>query len=71
LFRDVKKGDWGCTYIEAALALGIISKNTDFRPDDTVSKIEALKMILRVREIKQYYNTGDWRKDYLELAQDH
>ena len=48
-FADLPASDWGCKYAEAALANGMIAANANFRPDDNVSKIEALKMIFKAR----------------------
>jgi len=36
-FSDVEN-DWGCKYIEAGLANGLIAANATFRPNDTISK---------------------------------
>jgi S-layer homology domain len=69
-FSDVKTGDWGCKYIELALSKGIIAKNTNFRPDDSISNAEALKMILKVRGIEKTSNTGNWQTDYVKTAFD-
>ena len=50
-FKDLPSSDWGCKYAEAALANGYISANTNFRPNDSVTNIEALKMIMQARGI--------------------
>jgi len=47
-FSDVAN-DWGCKYIEAGLANGLIAANASFRPDDTISKAEAMKLVLGAR----------------------
>ena len=43
-----------------ALELGFIAPNITFRPNADVSKIEALKMILRAKNIEPN-TTSDWR----------
>lgn len=61
-FRDVPKNDWGCVYIETALDFWLINGNPTFRPNDKVSKIEALKMILNSKNIsvEKTTNWSDW-----------
>jgi len=67
IFADVD-GDWGCKYIEAALEHWYIAWNEWFRPDDTVSKSEALKLIFKARWIVKRYDTGNWQEDYISSA---
>jgi hypothetical protein len=66
-FSDVKN-DWGCKYIESALDYGFIAWNTSFRPNDSLSNIEALKLIFKAREIPKAYETGYWQEDYVATA---
>ena len=56
-FEDMLPSDWGCKYAEAALGEWFIAGNKDFRPDDSVSQIEALKMIMQARNIPKQYQT--------------
>ena len=69
-FSDVTN-DWGCKYIEAGLANGLIAGNATFRPDDTISKAEAMKLVLGARGIKKAYNTSDWQADWMNTALDN
>jgi hypothetical protein len=39
-----------------------------FRPDDNVSKIEALKMILQSRGFSNTDTNQDWRAEYVKTA---
>jgi hypothetical protein len=39
----------------------MIAPNTNFRPNDNVSKIEALKMIFKAIDLEREDNT-DWKK---------
>lgn len=49
IFADVASDAWYAPYISLALSKGIISgKNTMFRPDDTISRAEAAKIIVGV-----------------------
>lgn len=52
--------DWGCKYAEAALENGYIAANKTFRPNDNVTQIEALKMIMQAKGLEKDSNT-DWR----------
>ena len=51
-FKDLSSDDWGCKYAEAALSEWYIAWNEYFRPDDTVTQSEGLKMILQARWIE-------------------
>jgi len=66
-FSDMKSSDWGCKYAEAALANGYIAANTTFRPDDNITQIEALKMIMQAKGIQKDDN-ADWRAGYVSKA---
>ena len=66
-FADLDSSDWGCKYAEAALANGFVAANTNFRPNDLVTEIEALKMIMQARGIERDTN-ADWRKWYESKA---
>ncbi len=69
-FWDVTS-DWGCKYIESALKNGFIATNAKFRPNDSISKAEAMKLILKARWIEKAYNTSDWQNDYALTAYDN
>lgn len=63
-FKDLKKTDWWCAYAESALNNGFIVKNSYFRPNDNVSKVEAIKMIFQAMNIT-VLKTDDWRVGYV------
>ncbi len=67
IFADVTY-DWACKYIEAALKENFISWNEAFRPDDTLTKSEALKLIFKARGIQKRYETNSWQQDYISSA---
>lgn len=69
-FWDVTN-DWGCKYIEAALVNGFIAKNASFRPDDTITKAESIKLALGARGISKATDTGDWQADWMNTAFDN
>ena len=69
-FSDVES-DWGCKYIEAGLANGLIAANSTFRPNDTISKAEAMKLMLGARGIEKAYNTSNWQADWMNTALDN
>lgn len=66
-FNDLDSSDWGCKYAEFALNLNMIAKNDIFRPDDNVSKIEALKMIFKSIKLEREDNE-DWKEAYVNTA---
>lgn len=66
-FSDLSSSDWGCKYAEAALAAWYIAWNSTFRPNDNVTQIEALKMIMQAKWI-QRDDTTDWRVWYVSKA---
>lgn len=66
-FEDVIR-DWGCKYIETALENEFIASNIIFRPEDLVTKTEALKLIFKARNIDKRYETSFWQEDYISTA---
>lgn len=64
MFSDVAS-DWGCKYIESALAHGYIAKNATFRPNDTITKAESMKLIAQARGIARVQTTSDWQADWM------
>ena len=69
-FGDVTN-DWGCKYIEIALKNGFVAANANFRPNDSISKAESMKLILKAKGIDKAYNTTDWQADYMNTALDN
>lgn len=67
-FSDMNASDWGCKYAEAALQEWYIAANSTFRPDDNVTQIEALKMIMQAKWIARD-EVEDWRQWYITKAQ--
>jgi len=67
-FNDIAWDDWGCKYAEAAVKEWYIAQNTSFRPDDLVTQIEALKMIMQWKSI-QRDDSDDWREWYKQKAE--
>lgn len=66
-FSDMWASDWGCKYAEAALKEWFISQNVSFRPNDNVTQIEALKMVMQAKWLKRDA-TDDWRAWYVSKA---
>lgn len=49
LFKDVATNAWYAPHVSLAVSKGIISsKNTNFRPNDTISRSEAAKIIVGI-----------------------
>lgn len=64
VFKDMNDSDWWCKYAESAVAFKFISQNELFRPNDNISKIEAVKMLFQAKWIKPY-KMDDWRDWYI------
>lgn len=48
-FKDVASDSWYSPYVSLALSKGIVSdKNTNFRPNDSISRAEAAKIIVGI-----------------------
>lgn len=67
-FTDLPATDWGCKYAEAALAKGFIAANATFRPNDNVSKAEALKMVMKAKGVEKDASATTWEKAYVNAA---
>jgi hypothetical protein len=67
-FSDLPASDWGCKYAEAALKAGFIADNPTFRPKDSVTAAEALKMIMQAKGIAKAEGVNDWKEAYLLSA---
>ncbi len=71
-FSDVVDSDWFHSYLETALSIGIISGYEDgtFKPNETVNRVEALKMLLQAREVT-LTEGSEWYDKYLNFAIEH
>ncbi|MDD4151377.1 MAG: S-layer homology domain-containing protein [Candidatus Gracilibacteria bacterium] len=68
-FTDLPATDWGCKYAEAALAAGYIAANSKFRPNDNVSKAEAIKMVMKAKGLEKDSTAGlSWEAAYVKAA---
>ena len=70
-FSDVKSGDWYEPYVTPLANAGVINGYPDgtFKPNNTVTAGEALKMILLAAGYETPAKTGDhWASGYLTLA---
>ncbi len=66
-FADLDENDWGCKYADAAIRSGFIAKNKNYRPDDNVSKVEALKLIMQAKGIEREEN-ANWKLGYVNTG---
>ena len=66
-YNDLQNTDWWCKYAEAGLVNGFFASNISFYPDKNISKIEALKMIMKWSNIEKE-NVSDWREWYVMSA---
>jgi len=67
-FADIADSDWACKYAVAALNSGFIAANDNYRPADEVSKIEALKMVMKARGFEKDTTVADWKEGYVNAA---
>lgn len=66
-FKDVAGGHWASGYINLASSLGIIKGYPDgsFKPDDTVSYVEAVTMLLRALKYDKELEDLSWPTGYM------
>jgi len=67
IYWDLKSWDWGCKYAEIWLKNNFFAENNNFNPDNNISKIEALKMVMKGRKIEKE-KSEDWREGYVNSA---
>jgi hypothetical protein len=77
-FVDIPSNAWQKKYVNTALSLGFITnKNKQFFPNEFISRVEALKMILTlfVGSVPESYNKNfsdvkstDWFAKYVQFA---
>lgn len=74
-FWDVDDNSWQSPIVSKALALWIISQNKYFYPDKTISREEAMKMLIRTSEMtmlnvtnSSFVDSSGWAKNYIETA---
>lgn len=68
IFTDVDTAGWECKYIKTALSKGIISGWEKFRPNDLLTKTEAMKIILKSLNLRKTVETDVWQADYMNSA---
>lgn len=62
---------WACGYVEALLDAGLVSANATFRPEDNISKSEAVKMVLEAAGYTDIYtNVSNWQEEVVSFAVD-
>ncbi len=66
-FLDIPTSDWACKYAEVAVKNSFITQSAFFRPNDSISQIESLKMIMQAQGIERNQNS-DWRAGYVLKA---
>ena len=52
VFSDVASDVWYAPYVSLALFKGMINSNSQFRPNDTISRAEAAKIIVKLFGVK-------------------
>ena len=71
-FPDVAVGHWAAGYIELASQLNLIKgyPNGNFAPDDKVSYVEAVTMMLRALNYNKELESLSWPDGYMQKAAD-
>lgn len=64
-FSDMWSDDRWCKYGEVAVDNAFIANNVEFRPDDSITKVESLKMIMKAVWVEKDDTYLDWRKWYV------
>ncbi|PIR55181.1 hypothetical protein COU74_02140 [Candidatus Peregrinibacteria bacterium CG10_big_fil_rev_8_21_14_0_10_36_19] len=70
-FKDIKLGQWYVNYINTAKNLGIFNGDGNAktaRPSDTVSRIEALKLIFETLRVKKGMQLNNCSQSYNDVA---
>lgn len=74
IFTDVtaiKPNTWACLSIEVLVDNGLITKNTEFRPEHNITKAETLGMLIRSIGFDYSYdpkNTKSWQEQIVDYA---
>lgn len=78
-FKDVEKDSWIAKVVVKAVELKMISANENFRPNDSVSRAEAMKMLLNsakveVKDVETTdftdVNVKSWEAKYIQKAKE-
>ncbi len=67
MFTDLNSNDWGCKYAELGVNKWFFAKNESFNAGSSISKIEALKMVMKGTGVEKD-ETDDWREWYVTAA---
>ncbi|MBW7954701.1 S-layer homology domain-containing protein [Candidatus Gracilibacteria bacterium] len=71
-FSDVSAktpNDWVCGYVEKGLELGFLSANSKFRPNDSITEAETLKMVMEALGVGlDTYDAKTWVADLTSAA---
>lgn len=81
-FKDIHTSDWYLPYVHSAKSAGIIQGYSDgnFRPHNSVSRAEALKILLNTAKLKTKttfdanfpdVSTNSWYAQYINYAAEH
>ncbi|MEK7146487.1 MAG: septal ring lytic transglycosylase RlpA family protein [Patescibacteria group bacterium] len=69
-FTDINPEAWYIDYVETGVSLGIVNGYPDgsFKPDNTINRAEAVKMLLNASGILVELTEGDWYQPYMDYA---
>ena len=66
---NIKPNDWVCKNVESLVDNGLISKNENFRPEDSITKSEALIMFIRSIGFEfKIQNITNWQEEVVSFS---
>lgn len=68
---DTKPNNWACKNVEALVDNDLISRNKTFRPEDNITKSEAIAMLIKAIWFDYNYNPNidkNWQQQVVEFA---
>lgn len=68
---DTKPNTWACRNVEVLVDNGLISKNTNFRPEDKITKSEAIAMLIKAIWFDYEYDSNssyNWQYQVVTYA---
>jgi len=68
---DTKPNSWACRNVEVLVDNDLISKNTNFRPEDKITKSESIAMLIKAIWFDYEYDTSsskNWQQQVVDYA---
>jgi len=68
---DTNPNSWACRNVEVLVDNDLISKNTNFRPEDKITKSEAIAMLIKAIGFDYSYDSRsskNWQQQVVDYA---